>query len=101
MLLVLHSHIYKKRNNKQKVGKATNNVNCFCAPEYNRPLKGDYFGDNPSYSPAHFRMCFWMRRSLFEKILEDLVEADPYFQQKKDALGLVGFSSHQKATSAL
>ena len=42
-----------------------------------------------------------MRRSLFEKILEDLVEANPYFEQKKDALGLVGFSPHQKLTSAL
>ena len=27
-----------------------------------------------------------MRRSLFEKIPEDLVEANPYFEQKKDAL---------------
>ena len=32
-----------------------------------------------------------MHRLLFEKILEDLVEADPYIQQKEDALGLVVF----------
>ena len=42
-----------------------------------------------------------MRCSLFEKILEDLVEANPYFEQKKDDLGLVGFSLHQELTSAL
>ena len=42
-----------------------------------------------------------MRRSLLEKILEDLVEANPYFEQKKDALDLVVFSPHQKLTSAL
>ena len=27
--------------------------------------------------------------SLFQKSLEDLVEADPFFQKKRDALGLV------------
>ena len=42
-----------------------------------------------------------MRHSLFEKILDDLVASDPYFSQKKDALGLLGFSPHQKLTSAL
>jgi len=42
-----------------------------------------------------------MRRSLFEKILDDLVSSDSYFSQKKDALGLLGFSPHQKLTSAL
>ena len=40
-----------------------------------------------------------MRRTFFEMILEDLVEADPFFQQRKDALGPVAFSSHQKLTS--
>ena len=42
-----------------------------------------------------------MRRSLFEKILDDLVASDSYFSQKKDALGELGFSPHQKLTSAL
>ena len=42
-----------------------------------------------------------MRQSLFEKIIEDLVEANPCFEQKKDALGLVGSSPLQKLTSAL
>jgi hypothetical protein len=42
-----------------------------------------------------------MRPSLFEKILEDLFEANSYFEQKKDALGLVGFASHQKFASVL
>ena len=80
-----------------KVGKATN-VNRF-RTEYD--MGDDYFSENPIYSPAHFRRRFRMRRSLFEKILEDLDEANPYFKQKKDALGLVGFSPHQNLTSAL
>ncbi len=49
-------------------------------------LKDNYFGRNAIYSPVHFRRRFFMRRSLFEKIPEDLVEANPYFEQKKDAL---------------
>ena len=42
-----------------------------------------------------------MRHSMFEKILDDLVASDSYFSQKKNALGLLGFSPHQKLTSAL
>ncbi len=62
-----------------KVGRATN-VNRFRA-EYNKLLKDDYFGENPINSPAHFRRRFrTMRRSLFEKIFEDLVEANPYIK---------------------
>ena len=89
----------QSRGGGSKVGKATN-VNRFRA-EYDKLLKDDYFGENPIYSPAHFRRRFQMRRSLLEKILEDLVETDPFFQQRKDALGLVAFSSHQKLTSLL
>ena len=61
----------QNRGGGSKVGKATN-VNRFHA-EYNKLLKDNYFGENPIYSPAHFRMHFWMCRSLFEKILEDLL----------------------------
>ena len=89
----------RKEKIGSKVSKATN-VNFFRA-EYNKLLKDDNFGENLIYSPAHFRRRFWMHHSLFEKILEDLVEANPYFEQKKDALGLVGFSPHQKLNSAL
>ena len=74
----------ENRRGGSKVGKATN-VNRFRA-EYDKLSKDDYFGENPIYSPAHFRRRFWMHHSLFEKILEDLVEANPYFEQKKDAL---------------
>ena len=42
-----------------------------------------------------------MSQSLFEKILNDLVVLDSYFSQKKDDLGLLGFSPHQKPTLAL
>jgi hypothetical protein len=35
------------------------------------------------------------------EILDDLVTSDSYFSQKKDALGLVGFSPRQKSTLVL
>ena len=81
------------------VGKASN-LNRF-RTDYDKLLKKDYFGENPIYLSAMFRRRFRMRRSLFEKILDDLVSSDSYFSQKKDALGLLGFSPHQKLTSAL
>ena len=92
----------KQERNKgggSKVGKASN-LNRF-RTDYDKLLKKDYFGENPIYSSAMFRRRFRMRRSLFEKILDDLVSSDSYFSQKKDALGLLGFSPHQKLTSAL
>ena len=70
----------QNRGGGSKVGKATN-MNRFRA-EYDKLLKDDYFGENPIYSPAHFRRRFRMHRSLFEKILEDLVEANPYYRRK-------------------
>ena len=42
-----------------------------------------------------------MRIQLFEKILQDVVEFDEYFLQKRDAAGRLGFSPHQKLTGAL
>ena len=79
----------QNRGEGSKVGKATN-VNRFCA-EYDKLSKDDYSGENPIYSPAHFRRRFRMHRSLFENFLDDLVETNSYFEQKKDTLGLVGF----------
>lgn len=66
-------------------------MNPFCA-DYDNLLKDDHAGGNPIYSPgAHFRRRFRMHRSLFENFLDDLVETNSYFEQKKDTLGLVGF----------
>ena len=42
-----------------------------------------------------------MRRELFDKILDAVVEYDPYFKCSVDCCGLPSFSSHQKITCAL
>ena len=61
----------------------------------------DYFCDEPVWGPAFFKRRFCMRRSLFLTILERVGVRDPYFVQKRDVYGLVGFSSRQKITAAL
>ena len=90
----------KKRGRRIKDGKVLSNLNWF-QTDYDKLLKKDCFGENPIHLSAMFRRCFWMRWSLFEKILDDLVASDSYFSQKKDALGFLGFSPHQKLTLAL
>ena len=52
----------QNRGGGSKVGKATN-VNRF-RTEYDKLLKDDFFGENPIYSPAHFRRRFQMHCSL-------------------------------------
>jgi hypothetical protein len=48
-----------------------------------------------------FRRRFRMSKRLFLRISGDLENAFPYFQQKPDARGNMGFTSIQKCTSAL
>ncbi|EHS62523.1 uncharacterized protein PGTG_20643 [Puccinia graminis f. sp. tritici CRL 75-36-700-3] len=42
-----------------------------------------------------------MQRSLFLRIVTDIENANPYFQQKRDAAGRLGFAALQKATAAI
>ncbi|CAL2271867.1 unnamed protein product [Prunus armeniaca] len=44
---------------------------------------------------------FRMRPSLFNRILEQVMNYDTYFQQRRDACGNLGLSTHQKLTVAL
>ncbi|CAM6106316.1 unnamed protein product [Calypogeia fissa] len=61
----------------------------------------DYFCENPVYPSHIFRRRFRMRKSVFFKIHEKLVEHVPYFVHKPDAVGSPGLSSIQKVTAAL
>ena len=42
-----------------------------------------------------------MQRPLFLRIVEALEQYDPYFQQRRDATGRLGFTAKQKCTSAI
>lgn len=66
-------------------------------------LQQQYFNQPPErmYDDAHFRGRYRMRRSLFLRIVEDVTRHDPYFQQKPDACGRLGFSPIHKCTVAM
>ena len=42
-----------------------------------------------------------MRRHVFERLLRDVQQVNPYFRQKRDKAGRPSFSPHQKVTVAL
>ena len=61
----------------------------------------DYFAEVPTY-PAHlFRRRYRMRRSLFVRIVEACEQNCHYFVQRRNAAGLLGFSSYQKISAAM
>lgn len=61
----------------------------------------DYFSETPRFSEKTFRRRFRMSSKLFLTIMDKLVEANPYFRQKKDAIGVLGCTPHQKMTAAI
>ena len=69
--------------------------------EHNVILLEGYFDPNLSYDENCFCCHFWICHSFFDHILSAVVAHDRYFIQKKVALGLPGFSPHQKLTCAL
>lgn len=64
-------------------------------------LIGHYFNNPPMYPPVHFRRRFCMKMSLFDMILEGVVQFDNYFVQKPDAMAKLGFSPQVKPTAGL
>ncbi|XP_057787249.1 uncharacterized protein LOC131004558 [Salvia miltiorrhiza] len=64
-------------------------------------LINDYFSDSPTYTPEIFRRRFHMQKSLFIRIVEAVTANDEFFQQRRDATGIVGLSSLQKCTGAM
>ena len=64
-------------------------------------LVSDYFAEVPVATAKDFRRRFRMNRGLFNKIVQAVRSYDPWFKLKKDAMGMVGFSSLQKCTAAM
>ncbi|XP_028945290.1 uncharacterized protein [Malus domestica] len=60
----------------------------------------DYFIERPRFPAHNFRRRFWMRRELFEGILNAVVNHDHYFARKIDVVGRQSLSPHQKLTFA-
>ena len=63
---------------------------------YGNLLMRDYFVPTCTYTADHFRRRFWMRRSLFLRILDSVVQTNAYFVQKFDACAVTGLTPHQK-----
>ena len=61
----------------------------------------DYFATHSTYNEALFRRRFRMRKNVFIKTMEDVHRHDPFFEQKRDALGLLGAHPLLKITAAL
>ncbi|KAK9060674.1 hypothetical protein SSX86_021380 [Deinandra increscens subsp. villosa] len=64
-------------------------------------LLRDYFNDDCVYPPHMFHQRFRMNRSLFLRIVNDLEREHPWFPQRSDARGRIGFTPLQKCTAAL
>ncbi|GJR22900.1 hypothetical protein Tco_0971427 [Tanacetum coccineum] len=64
-------------------------------------LVAAYFAEQPMYTPKQFRERFQMRRKLFNRIVRDLSDKYPYFQQSIDAVGRCGISALVKCTSVI
>jgi len=64
-------------------------------------LNNDYFIERSLFNPEQFRRRFRMQQSLFLEIEDKLAAANKFFRQKRNAAGVLGFSSRQKCTMAL
>ncbi|XP_021838453.2 uncharacterized protein [Spinacia oleracea] len=69
--------------------------------ERHNRLFNDYFAENPVYSDKQFRRRFRMRRHLFCRIMNKVVENDVILQQRRNAAGKLGLSGLQKCTAAI
>ena len=59
--------------------------------EGEKKLHADYFAENPVYSAEDFQRRFRITRTLFDRILSDIVDHNPYFQQKKVSIFFFSF----------
>ncbi|XP_021840348.2 uncharacterized protein [Spinacia oleracea] len=64
-------------------------------------LFNDYFEVNPVYLEKQFRRRFRMRRPLFFRIMNKVVENDILMQQRRNAAGKLGLSGLQKCIAAI
>ncbi|KAI5345094.1 hypothetical protein L3X38_012971 [Prunus dulcis] len=65
---------------------------------HHRNLMSNYFIERPHFNSTNFRRRFRMLKELFYRILNDVVNHEPYFRYKKDGLGRQGLSPEQKLT---
>nr|XP_028946813.1 uncharacterized protein LOC114820374 [Malus domestica] len=61
-------------------------------------MMNNYFNPNSMYTEEDFKRRFWMMHHVFECVLRDVQQVNPYFRQKRDKTGLPSFSPHQKVT---
>ncbi|XP_068318803.1 putative pentatricopeptide repeat-containing protein At1g10330 [Pyrus communis] len=64
-------------------------------------LMNNYFNANSVYTEEDFKRRFRMRCHVFECLLHDVQQVNPYFPQKLDRASCPSFSPHQKVTVAL
>ena len=64
-------------------------------------LKSLYFTDPCRYEPNIFRQRYRMQPWVFDRMMRDVANHDPYFVQTNDAMGRPGFSTEQKLTCAM
>jgi hypothetical protein len=69
--------------------------------EGQQALMRDYFGESPVYSDKQFRRRFRMSRPLYQKIVSEVEQADPYFQSTYCRAGKPSFTALQKVTAAI
>ncbi|XP_071681585.1 uncharacterized protein [Lolium perenne] len=64
-------------------------------------LMEDYFAEVPTYPPHLFRRRYRMRRSLFVRIVKAYEANSNYFKQRRNAVGVMGFSAFQKISAGM
>lgn len=64
-------------------------------------LIAQYFSNPSRYQPNVFRRRYRMHPHVFDRMMHDVTNYDPYFVQTSDAIGRVGFSTEQKLTCAM
>ena len=64
-------------------------------------LVSDYFADVPVATAKDFRRRFRMNRGLFNQIVQAVRAYDPWFKLRKDAMGMIDFSSIHKGAAAM
>ncbi|XP_020164006.1 uncharacterized protein [Aegilops tauschii subsp. strangulata] len=63
-------------------------------------LMDDYIAPDALFAD-HFRRCFQMLKTVFDRLYHGVQSYDDYFILKKEAMGTIGFSGYQKCTTAL
>jgi len=96
---LLDSHTESFRSKGSQKGKAANIDRGF--QKGFDTIYADYFADRPVFTEQSFERRYRMPRSLFNKLMNDIVNHDSWFRQKKDAVGKLGAHPLLKLTAAL